>query len=147
MAFFVFILKNEEPTANDEELIALLARQTFLGDRAKEVISHATVGVVGLGGGGSHIVQQLAHVGFDHYVLFDGDRIEESNLNRLIGGTVDDVQNRKTKVEIAERMIRNLQPGAVIRSFVSDWQQHAEEIRNCDVVLGCLDGLQAMSEL
>ena len=35
------------------------SRQSFLGPRAEQIIRPATVGVIGLGGGGSHVVQQL----------------------------------------------------------------------------------------
>ena len=61
------------------------SRQSFLGPDAQERIERAVVGVVGLGGGGSHIVQQLAHIGFQRYVLYDDDAVEDTNLNRLIG--------------------------------------------------------------
>jgi tRNA A37 threonylcarbamoyladenosine dehydratase len=40
------------------------SRQSFLGPDSQQIIEAATVGVVGLGGGGSQIVQALAHIGF-----------------------------------------------------------------------------------
>jgi tRNA A37 threonylcarbamoyladenosine dehydratase len=60
--------------------VTLYERQTFLGSRAR--LSSATVAIVGLGGGGSHIIQQLAHLGVGHLVGIDHDRAEDSNLNR-----------------------------------------------------------------
>jgi len=60
-------------------------RQSFLGSDSQIKIEACTIGVVGLGGGGSHIVQQLAHIGFQNYVLYDVDVVQETNLNRLIG--------------------------------------------------------------
>ena len=44
------------------------SRQSFLGSESEEFIARATVAVAGLGGGGSHVVQQLAHIGFQNYV-------------------------------------------------------------------------------
>lgn len=38
-------------------------RQTFLGQHSQTAIECAAIGIVGLGGGGSHIVQQCAHLG------------------------------------------------------------------------------------
>ena len=61
--------------------------------------------VVGLGGGGSHIVQQLAHIGFQRYVIYDHDVVEESNLNRLVGATPIDVLAETSKLHIAKKMI------------------------------------------
>lgn len=49
------------------------SRQSFLGEHGQAAIEKAMVGVVGLGGGGGHVVQQLAHVGFMNYRVFDGD--------------------------------------------------------------------------
>jgi molybdopterin/thiamine biosynthesis adenylyltransferase len=70
-------------------------RQSFLGDNSDDALQHLRVAIVGLGGGGSHIAQQLAHLGVGQFVLVDPDRIEESNLNRLVGGTVADVQKNE----------------------------------------------------
>jgi tRNA A37 threonylcarbamoyladenosine dehydratase len=60
------------------------SRQSFLGPDSVGRIARCTVGVPGLGGGGSHIIQQLAHIGFQRYVIYDGDIVEDSNLNRLV---------------------------------------------------------------
>ena len=40
-----------------------LDRQSFLGPDSDTILHEATIGVIGLGGGGSHIVQQSAHLG------------------------------------------------------------------------------------
>jgi molybdopterin/thiamine biosynthesis adenylyltransferase len=66
------------------------SRRSFLGSDAEERISDCTVGIVGLGGGGSHIVQRFAHIGFQDHVIYDDDRVEESNLNRLVGARSSD---------------------------------------------------------
>jgi molybdopterin/thiamine biosynthesis adenylyltransferase len=67
-------------------------RQSFLGESLDDVLENCLIGIVGLGGGGSQIVQQLAHIGFKHYVLYDYDEIEDTNLNRLVGATKLDVE-------------------------------------------------------
>lgn len=74
-----------------------LARQSFLGDKSDEILHRTRVGIVGLGGGGSHIAQQLAHVGIGNILLLDEDRIEDTNLNRLVGGRASDVKRRLSK--------------------------------------------------
>ena len=93
------------------------SRQSFLGPDSEELISRCTVGVVGLGGGGSHIVQQLAHIGFQRYVIYDDDVVEESNLNRLIGARSLDVPAATTKLHIAKMTIYGLQSKASVRAF------------------------------
>lgn len=123
------------------------SRQSFLGLQSEEQISSCIVGVVGLGGGGSHIVQQLAHIGFLNYVLYDGQDIEESNLNRLVGATISDVEKSAPKIEIAKRQIRGLQPDAKIKDYKDRWQTNPLPLRDCDIIFGCVDGFSERREL
>jgi hypothetical protein len=123
------------------------ARQSFLGGEAEEQIARCTIAVVGLGGGGSHIVQQLAHIGFQRYVIFDDDIVEESNLNRLVGTTCADVTAGTPKVEVAKRVIHGLQPDAIVRDVRSKWQQSPEHLRECQIVFGCVDSYKAREEI
>src|ERR1700726_2759078 len=123
------------------------SRQSFLGVNAEVLLSRCTVGVVGLGGGGSHIVQQLAHIGFKRYVIYDHDVVEESNLNRLVGATSADALAETSKLHIAKMMIYRLQPLANVRGFACRWQECPEPLRECQVVLGCLDSYKGREEL
>jgi molybdopterin-synthase adenylyltransferase len=91
-------------------------RQSFLGPDSDVDLLEATIGLIGLGGGGSRFAQQCAHLGIGGYVPCDPDIIEDTNTNRLIGGTLADVQQKLAKVSIAERTIRALQPNARILS-------------------------------
>ncbi len=115
-------------------------RQSFLGDNAQEIISSVKVAVLGLGGGGSHIVQQLSHIGFRRYVIIDPDRIEDTNLNRLVGATVEDVHNKRLKIDISRRVITNVCPDAEIESFPNKWQELLIVLKECDIIFGCIDG-------
>ncbi len=123
------------------------SRQSFLGASAEDRIARCTIGVIGLGGGGSHIVQQLAHVGFQHYVLYDEDIVEESNLNRLIGATSADVPAETPKLHLAKMMVYRLQPHANIRGFACRWQERPEPLRECQIVLGCVDSYKGREEI
>lgn len=124
-----------------------ISRQSFLGPKASKAISSAVVGIVGLGGGGSHVVQQLAHIGFQRFELFDADVIEESNLNRLVGATALDVKNSMPKVKIAERVILGLQDRVEINANFSTWQEKFRCLQRCHIVFGCLDSFLGREEL
>jgi molybdopterin-synthase adenylyltransferase len=123
------------------------SRQSFLGPNSEELISRCTVGVIGLGGGGSHIVQQLAHVGFQRYVVYDPDMVEESNLNRLVAARSIDVLAETPKLHIAKTMIYALQSKASVRGFACKWQENSEALRECQIVFGCIDSYLARQEL
>ena len=122
-------------------------RQSFLGEHSDAVFTNSTVGFIGLGGGGSHAIQQFAHIGLGKFKLFDFDRIEGSNLNRLVGGTMDDVINKELKTTISERAIKKVNPGASIQVFNTTWQESSKHLRDCDIVFGCLDTYQQRRDL
>jgi hypothetical protein len=133
---------NANPEATDR-----LSRQSFLGSFAEQKISSCHVGIVGLGGGGSHISQQLAHAGFSCFSLFDNDAIETSNLNRLIGGTHSDAKKGSPKVDVAARIIKGINPAAKVLKLKSRWQDSPEQLRNCDIVFGCVDSFTERRDL
>jgi molybdopterin/thiamine biosynthesis adenylyltransferase len=126
-------------------MIPRYQRQCFLGEGSQALIERASIGIVGLGGGGSHIVQQASHIGFKHYVLYDPQTAEDTNLNRLVGATIRDVGREKLK--IARRMIRALQPDARILANIVRWQLKPEPLMACDIVFGCVDSFQDRDEL
>ena len=72
------------------------SRQTFLGPASQASFEKCRTGVVGLGGGGSHVVQQLAHIGFENFVLFDPDVVKDVNLTPEINWVERNNQNGRT---------------------------------------------------
>ncbi len=122
-------------------------RQSFLGGGLDIALAHARIGIVGLSGGGSHMVQQLAHIGFANYVLYDPQTIEDSNLHRLVGATKEDVRFESAKVAIAERAIRGLRPDARVQAVQDLWQNRPDPLRGCDIIFGCVDTFAARREL
>lgn len=123
------------------------SRQTFLGSNAQLAFDTCVVAVVGLGGGGSHVVQQLAHIGIRHIELFDPDVTEFSNLNRLIGASLADAESGTPKVEIARRLVQRIEPTAKTTTHQCRWQEASTEIKNCDVIVSCVDSFIARQDL
>jgi molybdopterin-synthase adenylyltransferase len=54
-----------------------------------DALAHKTVGIVGLGSGGSPIAIELAKAGVGGFVLIDFDRLELSNIARHVCGLAD----------------------------------------------------------
>ncbi|MCC5051267.1 HesA/MoeB/ThiF family protein [Xanthomonas campestris] len=86
------------------------------GQAGQAVLKKMTVAVVGLGGTGSLTVQQLAHLGLERFVLIDGDTIEETNLNRVVGASEAVIGVRK--VDVARTMIQIINPDAQVETLV-----------------------------
>jgi molybdopterin-synthase adenylyltransferase len=123
------------------------SRQSFLGPDSEAIIASAKIGIAGAGGGGSHAVQQFAHLGFRNFVIYDADQIEDSNLNRLVGGTEIDVAMELPKTLIAERVIRSVTRTASVQRIERRWQDDPGPLRSCDLIVGCVDGYRERWEL
>lgn len=111
----------------------------LFGAEGQAKIAAVSVAVIGLGGLGSHVVQQLAYLGVRRFHLIDGDRVEESNLNRLIGASEGDLG--LTKVQVAERLIDQINPD----SEVSGEPHHFDpttvpsDLGQVGFLVGCVD--------
>ena len=62
----------------------------FFGKAGQERLTSASVAVIGIGGLGSHVVQQLALLGIGKFILIDPEEIDKTNRNRYIGVRDDD---------------------------------------------------------
>tara|TARA_R110002124_G_scaffold190522_1_gene357843 strand:- start:187 stop:1095 length:909 start_codon:yes stop_codon:yes gene_type:complete len=127
--------------------VSWLDRQSFLGLDSDVTLDQVTIGIVGLGGGGSHVAQQLAHVGVGHFVVIDPELIEDTNLNRLVGGTQADVENAAPKVDVTRRLILGVRPAAKVESIRAQWQAASNALKRCDIIVGGLDSVRAKDEL
>jgi molybdopterin/thiamine biosynthesis adenylyltransferase len=123
-------------------------RQALLiGKAGQRLLAGSTVGVVGLGGGGSHVVQQLAHAGVGKLVLVDHDTIEPSNLSRLVGAGPADVGRPKT--EVLKRLVLTINPFAVVDVIAERFPSSGGigKLREVDALVCCVDTLTARIEL
>ena len=73
--------------------------------------------------------------------------IEDTNTNRLIGGTLADVAVSLPKIAIAGRLIQGLQPDARIISVQADWRCAVDDLKLCDVILGAVDSFKEREQL
>jgi hypothetical protein len=124
-----------------------LERQRFLGPESETVLDRLHVAVIGLGGGGSHVVQQLAHLGVGNFSLFDADLLEDTNLNRVVGATEKDVERATPKTSIALRLIKGINRTARVQAIRTKWQAEADRLHECDVILGCVDSLVERAQI
>lgn len=122
-------------------------RQSFLGTNSQFLLENIKVGIIGYGGGGSHIGQQLAHIGVKNITIFDDDKIEITNLNRLIGGVYTDIKNAILKVNIAKRVIIRIFPKSNLTLVPKKWQQVPDELQKCDIIFGNVDSYTERQQL
>lgn len=122
------------------------SRQGFLGPESDKILSRVKIGIVGLGGGGAHVIQQLAHIGIARYVICDPDKVENSNLNRLVGATINDVKAKRYKTFIAGRVVKDLIKNPEIDTH-KKWQTGLLNLAECHAIFGCVDSLGDRQQL
>ncbi len=117
-------------------------RQTrFFGDDGQRALAAKRVGIVGCGGNGSHVVQQLAHLEVGALVVIDPDHVTLTGLNRHIGALPQDVTDRTPKVEVSRRVAASITPNVAITCIRDPFvcTRAYDELREVDSVFGCVD--------
>lgn len=120
---------------------APFARQALaLGEHGQAKLRRLRVGIVGLGGTGSVVGVQVAHLGVAEVVAVDGDLVETTNLSRIIGARASDV-GKTPKVEVLRRYVEDAGLPTKVTTIASALAGEAElrALRACDVVLSCVD--------
>jgi molybdopterin-synthase adenylyltransferase len=101
----------------------------------------ARVGVVGLGGLGGTVTEVLARLGVGRLLLIDGDRFEESNLNRQLLSATDLLGT--PKADAARRRVEEVNPSVEVVAlphFLTP-ENAGQSLQGCNVVVDCLDNL------
>jgi len=115
--------------------------RTFsLQDQA--ALLQARVSVVGLGGLGGGVIEILARIGVGRLNLMDGDKFEDSNLNRQLLSTHDGLGS--LKAEAAVERIRSVNASVAVEAHaqILDADNAAERLTGSHVVVDCLDSLK-----
>ncbi len=111
----------------------------LFGQEGQRVLQRLKVVIVGVGGIGMHVVQQLVYLGVGNIALIDSENLDETNLNRYVGARPSDVGI--PKVIIGQRIINQLSPDTAVQTvhdtLVS--QSAFTRIKDSDYVFGCLD--------
>lgn len=106
-----------------------------------EVLSRKRVLVVGCGGLGGHIIDQLARIGVGFLRVVDGDVFEPSNLNRQLLSRIPllGVSKAKAAADHVARVNPEIKVEAV-DDFMTRQKVHTL-IAGCDIVLDALDNI------
>ena len=109
------------------------------GAQGQRLLGRLRVGVVGGGGTGSAIYEQLLRLGIGSIVPIDNDLVSDTNLTRIHESGVSDVG--QPKVEVLAAVAERIALGTVVEPRVAKITERAafESLRNCDVVFGCTD--------
>jgi molybdopterin/thiamine biosynthesis adenylyltransferase len=105
-----------------EDLTGVFDRSALaLGlETMRQIMDRQVISVVGVGGLGSVIAEHLVHMGFQTINLIDPDRLELSNLNRIVGAYYADAVMSDYKVDVVRRHLEKINPRAFVSALAKD---------------------------
>jgi len=111
-----------------------------LGEAGQRILRGLHVAVIGLGGTGSVTFAQLVHLGVGQITVIDGDRVEDTNISRILGATAADA-NVTWKVDVAARYAEAVGLGTKVNIIQGYLGQDVDPnvLAGCDVVFSCVD--------
>jgi len=109
------------------------------GTPVQQTLSDLRIGIVGCGGTGSAVAEQLVRLGVRHLVLVDPDDLSQTNLTRVYGSGELDVG--QPKVLVLARHLGRISSDLLcetVQSMVTI-ESAARRLVACDIVYGCTD--------
>jgi molybdopterin/thiamine biosynthesis adenylyltransferase len=110
-----------------------------LGSAIQQTLGDIHVGIVGCGGIGSIIAEQLVRLGVRQITLIDPDELSASNVTRVYGSTAADAG--RVKVAVLAEHLMQIAPDTIcdpVKSMIT-LERVARHLTSCDVVFGCTD--------
>ena len=109
------------------------------GGEIQQVLGNLHVAVVGCGGTGSAVIEQLVRLGVRHLHLFDPKTLTEGNVTRVYGSFPKDVG--KPKVCVSAAHVGQIAPDAEVMTTQTKitLEATAKLLLDVDVVFGCTD--------
>lgn len=111
----------------------------LFGENGQKRLRQIKVSVVGVGGLGTHVIQQLAHLGVGDITLIDSEKLDTTNLNRYVGTRPDYVGRRK--VDIGAQLINSIDQKIKVKTVYNSLvdKNAFNSVKEADYVFGCLD--------
>jgi adenylyltransferase/sulfurtransferase len=119
------------------------SRQRLIPSWDQGKVSKSKILVAGAGALGNEVLKNLALLGAGHIHIVDFDRVEISNLSRSVLFREEDLG--QPKASTAARALKRLNPEIHVEAIDGDLESDLGlgEIRDHDIVLGCVDSIYA----
>lgn len=111
------------------------------GEENQKKIMRLKVGVIGVGSGGSAVVEGLTRIGVSNIVLIDDDKIKQHNLDRLLNADVTDIGELKVNFfkECIEKnsCVKNVKVTSIPSRIENEFAY--KNALDCDILFCCID--------
>ena len=115
--------------------------EQLFGSDGQRTIREQHVAIIGAGGLGSHVLQQLAYLGVGAITVIDGETLDESNKNRYVTARARDPIDGLQKVSAARRLVHEIDPDIAVTMVAADFpdRESLHALATADCVFGCVD--------
>ena len=109
------------------------------GGEVQQVLGNLHIAVVGCGGTGSSVIEQLVRLGVRHLHLFDPDTLTAGNVTRVYGSYPRRVG--EPKVDVIAAHVREIAPDTEIVTTQAPvtLEAAARKLLDADIIFGCTD--------
>lgn len=129
----------DQPGAQETDRLIHDRQIRAFGAAGHQKLSQLRIGVVGAGGTGSSVAEQLIRLGVNDLVVIDDDAITSTNVSRVYGSTINDTGTPKVEVVAANADRIGLGTRVAAHRGRVNMREALEPLRSCDVIFGCTD--------
>jgi len=125
--------------------------ELFLGARDLELLRNAKVFVMGIGGVGSVICEQLVRLGLKDLSFAGRGHYDYGNINRQIPATYINVRSKVKKIHALSLRLLNINPIIKINCYDYDILKEKDKIQkmienqSIDIIFNCVDEYKAQN--
>jgi molybdopterin/thiamine biosynthesis adenylyltransferase len=112
-----------------------------IDERDQQLLKQSTVCVLGCGGLGGYTIEMLARAGIGTLIVIDKDTYDETNLNRQLLSSMNNLGQSKAKV--AEERVHQINDEIHVIAMEVSIDEHngAAILQGCDLVVDALDSI------
>lgn len=109
------------------------------GPAIQTIVGDIRIAIVGAGGTGSAVAEQLVRLGVRHLLLVDADELSASNVTRVYGSTPADVGRQKVDVLRSHLLAIAPDLDCQVLPEMGTLRHVAQALASVDLVFGCTD--------
>lgn len=120
----------------------LISRQIkIFSSQEQEKLRYTKVTVVGCGGLGGSVIEQLVRAGFENIKIIDCDVFDQTNLNRQIRSNLDTIG--QSKVQVTKSAMLKINPNIVVDVFegIINQKNAYKILGDSDIVIDAVDNV------
>ena len=112
-----------------------------ISKKEQEKIRKTVFGIIGLGGVGGFVFENLVRLGAEEFIIFEHERFDLSNLNRQVLATINEIDKEKNMVAVERAISINPRIKKEHIKLMGEFIE-SSSIKSCDILIDGSDNLK-----